>query len=222
MRLTSIAALALTLAACGGGGGQDRPRTVPRAPAAVVNVMDPANWEIGPAIDGKNHSVGLPVHPYAVPDGWAFDLSPSTSVHYVTARLGPLTGKTRLVLDYRIEADPGVELLPSTGTAGMPGVGPTLYFQRSGDDWDTDGWRWWASFASPLPVVPGTFEISVPLDGPWTSVEHMTAASNPAEFAAAKANADRVGFTFGGGTGLGHGLYATGHARVIVTSFRME
>jgi hypothetical protein len=35
-------------------------------------------------------------------------------------------------------------------------------------------------------------------------------------------NADRIGFTFGGGDGYGHGTYATGSARFVVTSFAVE
>jgi len=31
-----------------------------------------------------------------------------------------------------------------------------------------------------------------------------------------------VGFTLGGGTGYGHGVYANGNARMIVTSFKVE
>lgn len=64
--------------------------------------------------------------------------------------------------------------------------------------------------------------MDIPLDGAWTSVSTMTAALNPQQFATAKINAERVGVTFGGGTGYGHGVYADGPARFVVTSFRIE
>ncbi|MBA3729320.1 MAG: hypothetical protein H0W92_00715 [Sphingomonas sp.] len=46
--------------------------------------------------------------------------------------------------------------------------------------------------------------------------------TNPMGFRSALANADEVGFVLGGGDGLGHGVFATGRARLIVTSFRIE
>ena len=49
-----------------------------------------------------------------------------------------------------------------------------------------------------------------------------TAATNPAEFAAALANASRIGFVLGGGDGLGHGVYATGPLRLVVTGFEVR
>ena len=60
------------------------------------------------------------------------------------------------------------------------------------------------------------------LSGKWTAVERSSAYSNPAAFRQAVANADQVGFVLGGGNGYGHGVYATGPARLIVTDFRVE
>jgi hypothetical protein len=73
-----------------------------------------------------------------------------------------------------------------------------------------------------MPITPGEHELTVKLDGPWTSVMKKTAATDPSDFQKAKDNADRIGFTFGGGTGLGHGLYATAPARFVLLSFRVE
>jgi hypothetical protein len=209
--------LTLALAAC--GGSHDR-KPVPAQP---VNLMTASSWTIGPIIDGKNSSKGTPLHPTQVADGLAFDfpLAPG-SVHYVTAPAPSLAGKTRIVMRYRIDSAPGVAFNPATGTEGMPSVGPTLYIQRRGDTWDRDGWRWWATFHAPMPIAPGTFEMDVPLDAAWTSVMTMTADNAPAAFRDAKANAGQVGFTFGGGTGYGHGVYATGPATFTLTEFRIE
>ncbi len=102
----------------------------------------------------------------------------------------------------------------------------TLHFQRAGDDWSALGkfeaYRWWASFKSHVGLVPGEYETTVELAENWTAVLTSSAVSNPAGFSAAIQGSDRLGFTLGGGDGLGHGIYATGPARIIVTDFRVE
>jgi len=102
-----------------------------------------------------------------------------------------------------------------------------MYFQRRGDDWSGlgryEGYRWWATFRSHAPLTPGEHELSVGLDENWTAVQTSSAANNPKAFRDAVRDADRVGFTFGGGDGYGygHGVYATGPARFVVTSFQI-
>ena len=125
---------------------------------------------------------------------------------------------------YRIEAAPGVRILPITAPA-LPSI-ITLYFQRGGDSWTGRGrfetYRWYATFASQSPITPGSHEIVAPLDGNWTAVETSSARTNPAAFRSALAAADQVGFVLGGGDGYGHGVFATGRARLVVTDFRLE
>jgi hypothetical protein len=188
----------------------------------VSSLMVASNWEIGPIINGKNYSIGMPLRPMQTADGWAFDfpLTPG-SVHYVTSRYGSLAGKSHIVMRYRIEADANTQFAPPC-CPGFLSIGPTMYFQQRGDDWNTDGKRWWATFKTTMPIKPGEYELDIPLDGPWTSVFSMSAAKNPQQFMTAKMYADRVGFTFGGGDGYGHGVYATGQARFVVTSFVIE
>lgn len=198
------------------------------APVTARNTMDPNNWEIGPIINGKNSSVGMPLHPVAHPAGWAIELPRSDATaghaHYISMRYGSLAGKSRITIHYHIQADPGVTLVP-TKSPGAPGI-LTLYFQRAGDDWSAQGkyeaYRWWASFKSHVGLVPGEYETTAELVENWTAVMNSSATSNPAGFSAAVNNADRVGFTLGGGDGLGHGIYATGPARIVVTDFRIE
>jgi hypothetical protein len=189
----------------------------------VSALMVANNWEIGPIIDGKNYSIGMPLRPTQTADGWSFDfpLSPG-SVHYVTYRFGSLAGKTHIKMKYRIEMDSGVQLRPVC-CAQLPSVGPTLYFQRKGDDWGTENYRWWDTPDATYPMKAGEFEIDIPLDTRWTSVQPgVTAANSPQDFAAAIQNAERVGFTFGGGDGYGHGVYADGFARFVLLSFTVE
>jgi hypothetical protein len=102
----------------------------------------------------------------------------------------------------------------------------TLYFQRGGDNWSGrrrfETYRWYATFASQSPIRPGEHVMIAPLDGNWTAVETSSARTQPAAFRDAIADADQVGFVLGGGDGYGHGVFATGPARLIVTEFRVE
>lgn len=214
MRAAFLLPLA-ALAACGDA-----------APAGAAVPSDPAAWTIGPIIRGRNYSQGVPLHP--IPrrgGGWHIDLPQAPgSVHYVTFRHGPLAGKSRIVLRYRLEIEPGARLLAASD--GRSGSMITLYFQRSGDNWSGRGrfetYRWYATFATQAPIEPGSHEMVAPLSGPWTAVETSSARTSPAAFRAALAATDQVGFVLGGGDGYGHGVFATGRARLVVTDFRVE
>ncbi len=135
---------------------------------------DPEAWTIGPIIRGRNYSEGAPLHPRAGPGrAWHIDIPRRPSgIHYVTFPNGSLTGKRRIVMTYRIEAAPGVRIVPATAPA-LPSI-ITLYFQRRGDDWSGKGrfetYRWYATFASRSPIVPGDHVITAPLTGNWTAV----------------------------------------------------
>ena len=215
-RPAALAAFAF-LAACGDQA---------EASADPAGASNPRAWTIGPIIRGRNYSVNAPLHPAPRRGGgWQIDLPRAPgSVHYVTFRHGPLAGKRRIVMRYRIEAAPGTRLLASSDLRS-PGM-ITLYFQRRGDSWSGRGrfetYRWYATFATQTPTGPGTYVIVAPLDGPWTAVETSRAPTSPAAFREAIAEADQVGFVMGGGDGFGHGVSATGPARLIVTSFRVE
>jgi hypothetical protein len=226
----------LPLGSCKMTGGGAQPVTTPAdpgtptpapapaptpAPAPIPAPMSASDWEIGPIIGGKDYSRNFQVTPAQDADGgWHIGIPQSDGVHYVTRHFGS-AGKTMITIHYRVEMADGVKIVPSTEPDG-PSMGPVFYFQRKGDNWNSDGWRWWATFDVPHPIVAGKFELSVPLDGAWTSVETETAANSPGDFYQAKQYAERVGFTLGGGTGYGHGVYATGQARIAVTDFRVE
>jgi hypothetical protein len=204
-------------------------------PVAPVNPMDPTIWEIGPVIGTQNYSVNMPPSPtQRHGGGWYFDIPYPTAgaghVHYLTFKHGSLTGKSRIVMRYRLEMDEGVRLVPTKEPATthyQPML--TMYFQRRGDNWSAAGkyeaYRWWATFATVTPIpraLPtGEHELSVSLDGPWTAVLTSSATSNATGFRAAIRDAERVGFALGGGDGYGHGVYATGPARFVVTDFKV-
>lgn len=210
--------LALALAGCSGGNSD-------RMSPVDTNYADANEWQIGPIIDGKNYSHNVPPHPMQAGNSWSIEFPNSDGVHYVTADTGPLTLNNTIILAYRVEADPGAQFVASSAPT-TPAMGPTLYFERCNDDWSGTGqyetYRWWATFATPFPMVPGTFQVSVPMNGKWTAVMSSNAQDQSAAFQAALANACRIGFTFGGGTGYGHGAFVTGgHGRVIVDSFKV-
>jgi hypothetical protein len=58
--------------------------------------------------------------------------------------------------------------------------------------------------------------------GAATAVFNSSARSKVRGFRDALGDADQVGFVLGGGDGYGHGVFATGRARLIVTDFRIE
>jgi len=194
--------------------------------SAAVSMPNASAWTIGPMTNRGNYSRGVPLHPVPGPGrAWHIDLpGPGGSVNYVTYRHGSLAGKRRIVMRYRIEAAPGVRIVPRTAP-GSPSI-ITLYFQRGGDNWSGRGrfeaFRWYASFASQSPISAGEHVIVAPLSGNWTAVERSSARNNPAAFRDALANADEVGFVLGGGNGYGHGVFATGPARLVITDFRVE
>lgn len=227
--LPAALATLLLVSACGGGGGgggsdgngSSDLATAVGASYPRLDPMDAANWSYdfssgvaAPRQDGPHWVIDLP-----------YPTNAAGSLHYVTMPTGPLAGKSKITLHYRIEADPGVQILPRLFPAS-PSI-LTLYFQRRGDDWTARGayetYRWYASFASRMPVAPGGDQvIEARLDQNWTAILTSSRASNPAGFQGALDDTARVGFVLGGGDGLGHGVYATGPARIVVTSFSVE
>jgi hypothetical protein len=214
-RAVTLGAFVL-LGACGDTAGAQ-----PRAAASNAGA-----WTVGPIIRGRNYSKNVALHP-SPRRGGGFQIElprAPGSIHYVTFRHGPLTGKRRIIMHYRVEADPGVRFLAASDGKSASMI--SLYFQRAGDNWSGRGrfetYRWYATFATQTPLTPGDHLIVAPLDGRWTAVETSTARNDPAAFRAAVVAADQVGFVLGGGDGYGHGVFATGRARLIVTDFRVE
>ena len=155
-------------------------RPTPSPPPAASN---PQAWTIGPIVRGRNYSKGVPLHPTARRGGgWQIDIPGAPgSVHAATFRHGPLAGKRRIVMRYRIEAARGARLLASSDGRSPSMI--TLYFQRRGDNWSGRGrfetYRWYATFATRTPIVPGDHVMVAPLDGPWTAIETSKALTSP-------------------------------------------
>jgi hypothetical protein len=73
-----------------------------------------------------------------------------------------------------------------------------------------------------MPLKAGEYEVVAGFNENWTAVQISSAFTNSAAFQNALKSAGRIGFTLGGGDGYGHGVYATGPARLVVTSFKVE
>ena len=196
------------------------------------SARDAANWEIGPIIRGRNYSVNMPLRPSNArsgqPGAWSFEFpGPRKSdghVHYVTMPVRSLEDARRITLTYRIDAAPGVTFHPQEQPSTRATI--SLYFQQRGDNWSArDGYRtarWYSPSERVMPITPGTHTISIGMDENWAAVTAFKRETAPREFARALANAQRVGFTFGGGGGRGHGVYASGPARFTLLDFRVE
>ena len=194
--------------------------TTPVMPTSDIS-MAATSWIIGPIIDGQNYSHNMPLQPAQDGAGWSFDFPAMDGVHYVTTPYGggALTA-SKIRMTVTIAADPSVQF---RATQGDTSARVRLYFQRSGDDWRTETYRWWSNEF--IELRPGTYTLEVPMTPDhWFDV-HGHQASEPAVtggFNAAKGSVMSVGMTFGG-MFAGHGVYtAGGHARFTLQEFAVR
>ena len=184
-------------------------------------------WQIGPIIDGRNYSVNMPLRPREGRDGASFTIPGPTRadghVHYVTLPVRSLEGARRITLRYRIDAPRGTRFIQQENPAAGPAT-LSLYFQRYGDSWRMrhPDYRWYSPNGREMPLSPGTHEVSIGLDEDWIAMTGPSAHRNKAGFRRALMDAHRVGFTFGGSSGRGHGVYATAPATFTVLDFEIE
>ena len=184
-------------------------------------------WEIGPVIRGRNLSVGMPESPTQGRRGWYVDFPyphvGAGHVHYLTYNHGPLIGARRIVMRYRIDAAPGTRFV-ARDTPGQTAT-ISLFLQRAGDTWSARGpyagYRFYAPAQTVAPITPGEHVMSVNIDGGWTSVNGVPAARDPAAFRDALAETMGVGIVLGSPSRRGHGVFATGPARLTVLSFQV-
>src|SRR5262245_52724769 len=191
--------------------------------ASTVTIsLDPARWQIGPIIRGKSYSPGMPSQPTAAGTSWSFTFPAQDGVHYITTTpSGLLMGREEVKVRLSI-AGPG-RLMP---TEGDPPARIRLFLQRRGDNWSGVGahefYRWWS--VSNVVLVAGKHELAAPLvPDQWFSVfgktgDHPAAAG---QFAAAVADVQAVGHTFGG-MFAGHGVFALdGPSRFTLESYEI-
>jgi hypothetical protein len=169
------------------------------APQPVVS-----GWAIGPVINGVNYSKNMPA---SSPDGSFNFPGPSGSVNYVT-KPGSFAPAR---IEYEVVGGPVSPEEVPTGKATL-----ALYVECSDNDWNSDGGRWWTRGRGSL--APGRHVFEVPLvSDQWVTVQN---AHTPERFAIGLSRAVRVGYTFGGPDGAGHGVFSPGaDTRFILHSF---
>ena len=186
--------------------------------------MDVKEWEVGPIYDGENVSKGVNLH--AVEGGWAMDIpqAGTGSVHYVTMPTASLAGKTKVTLVCELVMAEGVKLCP-VKSPDAPSL-LTLYFQRRRDNWSGVGeyetYRWYAGGSTRGNLKAQEYVLEAKFSDDWGAVQTSLKATQPEAFNDALENASRIGFVLGGGDGLGHGVYATGPAKLVIKSFTVE
>lgn len=184
----------------------------------ATNPLDPAAWSIA-------FSRGMPPRPAPAPGGWAINFPyPSARaghVNYVSFRPGPLAGRRAIELRFRIDAAPGTRFV-ARETPGRPAT-VSLYLQRRGDRLTARyaNYRWYAPASTVLTLSPGEHRLVIPIDAGWTNVLGRPATTAPRAFDAALRDTDRLGLVFGTSSARGHGVYATGPARLTLTGFRI-
>lgn len=178
------------------------------------------DWRIGPIVNGRNYSVGMPARPATQGQGWAFDFptNPSQHVHYVQWFNPPsLVGKREIRIRYRITGGgfvPQESDKPGNDVSSIARIG--LLIQRRGDDWGEakEAYRWFSLAGDDL--AAGEFELAVPLTPDhWKST---LGKGTPGQFTTATHDLDNIAILFGSNGGRGHGVYAKQPSRFTLLS----
>ena len=174
---------------------KDKKKTNPRS-----------GWVIGPTINGKNYSQGMPERPTPQGNGWYFDFPtvPHIHVHALQWFDAPSLRNVKAI-EIRFSITGG-DFVPQEFN-NKPAL-LTLCFQRSGDDWSAQGkmetYRWYSR--KTVPLKAGEFVMTVPMDiSEWGAV---MSSRDPAAFADAIFEMDNVSLGFGAAGGRAHGVYA--------------
>ena len=198
------------------------------AAAPALAQMPPADaWEIGPWVDGRNYSEGMPAHPRPAAGGaLVFDLpiAGRGQIDAMTTAVGPLIGARQITLHYRIDAAPGTQFIADE-TPREPAT-VSFYFQRRGDNWSGSGryesYRWYVPVRAVIPLAAGERTVTVRLDEAWTNVYGRPNTQDPEGFAAALAETSEIGIAFGSASRRSHGVYATGPASFTLLGLKID
>lgn len=193
----TILALTILLASCSSGGGSHHPAPIPQPTTS--------GWYIGPIVDGKNYSEGMPSKPTLQGQGWVISFPRTGGVDAVIKDSPPsLVGAKALVMKYTVTGG-GFLATDESNVAGRVGI----CLQRKGDNWSGAGaYQQYRLYSTARPLLTsGAFTLTVPLvAGKLTDV-----AGKPASQAAIDsvvANLDNYSVVFGGSF-ASHGVYAT-------------
>jgi hypothetical protein len=206
--------VALLACALGGSGG---------AHAGIS--LSASSWDI-------QYSQNMPVHPSTAETGWDFDFPRGTNcsnkhkcpgVHYVTTRYTEtLPYKSTLTISGEITVTDNPTFnyqLESTNTCLSPPTSRALIQKKNDDLYESNG-RFWSNPIA-IPLVPGKFSVTIPLDiVNWSNVDGKRDKSG---MNALLANMGRIGLTFGGGCFFGHGTNVSGGtAKFTMTNFEVQ
>lgn len=134
-------------------------------------------------------------------------------------------GKSRIVVNYRVNADRRTRFVPQEQSQLAGTV--SLVIQRRGDNWNARGryehYRWYSPAEHVHEIAPGVRCMVIDLDNPgWTSVLGKRAGDNPKAFRDSLVQTGQVGLVFGSSAARGHGVFATAPASFELLSFDTE
>jgi hypothetical protein len=149
------------------------------------------------------------------------DLPHQDGLHYVVqGAQGNPTGKT---ITIKFELVGTAELLASDPGETCP-CSLSLYLQQQGDTLSAaDEFKRWWSHKIPL-NAQGEASVVVSPEN-WTQVFGKRGSDFPQQFQAAMSNLANVGFTFGGTSFAGHGIYlrqGTGSVRFVLKEYSVK
>jgi hypothetical protein len=164
-----------------------------------------------------------PSPPPSPSSGWTFEYSSNVSnpcsdfdfpsrdgAHYcVNGAVKPKAGQT-ITMSFTISGSGTLAVVDPNDT--LPAT-IHLFMQRAGDDLSCIGqfqqYRYWA--ARTVLAGPNTYTVTAPVTpSQWTDCYGKPGSDLPAQFQAVLNNLSGVGYTFGGKSFAGHGVYATG------------
>jgi hypothetical protein len=163
---------------------------------------------------------------------WYFDFPDSPgSVHYLVTSYSSATRPQSISMTFHMETGGPVvfhgNLSPDNDCIAPARV--RLYFQKTDDDWVSDGNRWWSNPVSAELDTSGASDVtlSVPLTpDKWSTVSGEFGnqdETTQAWFFHALDKVGKVGMTFGGGCFFGHGVNISGgSARFVLTDFNIS
>jgi len=192
-----------------GGKKDSGPANMPTNPAAT------SGWSI-------RYSPGMPPSMSQNADGTYYvDLPYQDGLHYVVqGAQGNLTGKA---ITIKFELVGAGELLASDPGETCP-CSVSLYLQQQGDTLKAaDEFKRWWSHKIPL-NRQGEASVVVSPEN-WTQVFGKRGSDFPPQFQAAMSNLANVGFTFGGTSFAGHGIYVkqgTGYVRFVLKEYSIK
>lgn len=190
-----------------------------RKKGGVKELFPKSGWIIGPIVNGKNYSVGMPKTPTMRGRGWSFEFPDSDgSVHAVVNFSPPsLKGKKQIQMQYRVT---GSGFTPSQNRSERARVG--ISFQREGDNWSgKNGYESYRWYAKVRPVLEeGIAAIIVDLDPwVWSNVKGKTGDTDLEAFHKAIDNMGNISVVFGGDRDAAHGVFSSKPAVFEMLSF---